>query len=264
MPNIIFAIISVFVSGITLLLPAPNLLRLAPAVYLFLFLPGYCVCSLLIKGDDPNTKLWKIALTLPLSVAVVSLIVLSMNYLNIYHFNGLTILVIITLDLISSFFVARRGGFQIPELKKGFEKIRHARPGFWQVMFILSGFILIIAIFYAAYVPKHILPLTEFYILTNDRELPANVSRQDLTSAGLILGIGNHEGKDLNYRVKVVGRTENAEVEIWTNSLRIRNDQTQELPILINNLPVEIKEVRIMLFVGNNTQSYRSLSLIIN
>jgi uncharacterized membrane protein len=263
-PDILFALISVLVSGVILGLPAPLPLRLAAAVYLFFFLPGYCVFSLLIKGNDQNTKLWKIALTLPLSVAVVSLIVLALNYLGTYHYTGLAILVITTIDLILSFFVAWRGGFHIQGISKGFDKIRRARQGFWQVMFILSGFILILAVLYAAYIPKHILPLTEFYILTPDRELPANVSRQDLTSSGLILGIGNQEGKDMNYRIKVLAITDKDELDVWSGSYTVKNSQTQEHPIIIENLPEAAKQINILLFVGEDTNPYRSLSVLID
>jgi uncharacterized membrane protein len=262
--DVFFAIGSVMINGLIINLPIPLFWRMIALLYLVFFLPGYTLLSLLLTRQDNETKLWKITLILPVSIAVVSLITLLLNYFSLYQKNNLPILVIFTVDLFLSFTVAMRGGFAFSEVKRWFLKIKPIRLNRWQILLLLSIVFLIATSLYAIFSPRHFLPLTEFYILTSKRELPSIVTQQDLENSGFIIGIDNHEGRDILYRVKAIARTDIEQKEIWSGSYLVNANQTREIRLSFEESPANTKEIKISLYVDDKSEPYRSLNLLIN
>lgn len=222
------------VAVLTIYLPFINetFLRVIFTVPVILFIPGYVLIAALFPEKSSIDGIERFALSVGLSIAVVPLIGLALNYTpwGIRLDPIVTSLIIFTVIMaIITFFrratISQEERFEVP-----FEKLRPAleeeflpKPDAPKVDKILS-YILIIAIVVAVittvYViafPKEGEKFTEFFILGEEKmadAYPDSFNRN--TEQFVWIGINNHEYQDMTYTVETL--LMNAEWDNTTNS----------------------------------------------
>jgi len=204
---------------LSIYLPVVNetFLRIVFGIPLILFIPGYALIAALFPKIDDLDGIERIALSFGLSIAVVPLIGLALNYTpwGIRLDPVLTSLVIFTLAMCTA---AQYRRAALPEEERFVVPFARIREGVMGEFFpkdatridrILS-IILLIAIVAAVattvfviVVPKEGEKFTEFYILGEKQKAADYPTRLATGEPGsLFIGIGNHEYRPVNYTVE--------------------------------------------------------------
>lgn len=210
------------------LFPVDDILRIIFGLPFILFIPGYVLVFVLFpakKTDRGIDTLERLALSFGLSIAVVPLIGLLLNYtpwgirlqpilFTVFFF----ILIIGILGIYRWRKIDPEERFTIPltiTIPKQENKIDQALT----IILILAIIIVIASLIYVITVPKTGETFTEFYLLGSTGK--AEGYPQNLTlnqTATLTIGIANHENKIINYTI-----------EVWLiNQTTILNTQTGE------------------------------------
>ena len=195
-------------SGILLGLGAGNL----PAILLVLFVPGYVLVAALFPGKKDIDWIERIALSLGLSIAVVPLLGLMLNYTP---FGIRFAPVVATIALFSGLvgLAAHWRRMRVPAAERLSATLEIAKPAWEEHSFVdkalTVGLVasIIVAAGTLAYViatPRPGERFTEFYILgpggnASDYPTELNVSEP----GSVIMGIVNHEAASVNYTVRV-------------------------------------------------------------
>ncbi|MFZ5633043.1 MAG: DUF1616 domain-containing protein [Bacillota bacterium] len=199
---------------LTLVITAADIhfLRVALGLPFVLFFPGYALIAALFPGREDLDGIERVALSFGLSIAVVPLIGLALNYTP-WGIRLYPILASLNLFVLAMSLLGWRRRNRLPEEKRLAIEINISFPR-WAGMSGLDkalSVLLVAAVLFAAgslvYVintPKAGERFTEFYILGPGgkaegypRELPAG--RQ----GSVILGVVNHEYGKVEYRVDV-------------------------------------------------------------
>jgi uncharacterized membrane protein len=199
-----------------------------------LFIPGYCLIIALFPREDDISLLERIALSLGLSIAIVSFIGLGLNFtpLGIRLESILISLTLFTLVMVLIAFIRRallasEERFRIP-FSAIVSTIRNAmfpkdgRRVDRLIMVVLTFAILaaVILTIYVIAVPKEGERFTEFFIL-GDKQKAADYP--DRISIGqdypLYIGVGNHEYRNVTYTIETW--VMNMEFDTMTNTSRI-------------------------------------------
>jgi uncharacterized membrane protein len=208
-----FAVIFIFVPPLN-----ESVLRILFALPTILFIPGYVLIAALFPGSEDLDGIERVALSFGLSIAVVPLTGLALNYTPwgirlepvVASIVGLTLI----LTLVGA---VRRAGippdkrFTIP-FREGIREAQTALApsgGTWvdrvlNVVLLLSIVVAVGATIYVIMVPKEGEHFTEFYIL-GPQGKAADYPRE-LQSGGsysVIIGIGNHEYRNITYMVEI-------------------------------------------------------------
>lgn len=204
---------------------APEPLRVILGLPFILFIPGYVLVFALFptrKTDQGIDTLERLVLSFGLSIAVVPLIGLLLNYtpwgIRLEPILVSLLLFIIGIGLVGIY----RWRKTPPEyrftinfdltLPKQENKIDSA------LTIILAGVIIIvlISLVYVITLPKAGESFTEFYLLGSQGKAegyPSNLTTQD--NATVLIGIANHEQRQINYTI-----------EIWLINQTTRDNQT--------------------------------------
>jgi uncharacterized membrane protein len=204
----------------TIYLPYLNesFLRVLFGVPLVLFVPGYALIAALFPAAKDLDGIERVALSFGLSIAIVPLVGLALNYTpwGIRLDPIVTCLALLTVALCLA---AQFRRVQLPENERftvPFQKIQQAlveeffhKPESSRTDQILSVILLvaiIAAVLTTAYViivPKEGEKFTEFFILGNNQKA-ADYPTTMLTGSNnsLFIGIGNHEYRTVNYTVE--------------------------------------------------------------
>jgi len=191
-----------------------NLLRTILGLPYILFFPGYVFINALFPKKKSLDNLERIALSFGLSIAIVPLIGLMLNYTP-WGIRLIPILVSITVfnicfGLISIHYRNKVREPWIPEIKIEYIKndIEWDKSDkidkILSIILILAIVSSIVTLVYVTSHPKNGEKFTEFYILSPDgkaHNYPTNISVGE--NATVILGIANHEYKTINYSVEV-------------------------------------------------------------
>ncbi|MBA7685353.1 hypothetical protein ES703_93776 [subsurface metagenome] len=210
-----------------LLFPAVALtsgaLRIVLALPFILFFPGYTLLSALFPKRGSLGGVERIAYSFGLSIAVTILIGVILNYTP-WGINLYPSLISVTLFIITTTIVAwYRQGVLPPDQRFSIAvNISLARwgqmAGLDKVLYTFLAVAIMIAlgsIGYVMAVPKQEQKFTEFYILGIDGSAQ-NYPKQVVLGqpVELIIGIVNHEGVVISYRVDIrINNTRNKEVE---------------------------------------------------
>jgi uncharacterized membrane protein len=182
-----------------------------------LFLPGYCLIAALFPKKDEIDLGERIAISIGLSIAVVPMIVLGLNYTP-FGIRLDPILIALTVFILLMILVASyRRSLLLPEERFGIPFFEIAGT-LWNTIFpkdgsradhlisvvialvILAGVILTV---YLIAVPKEEEHFTEFFILGENMKVS---DYPDLIIAGqnypLYIGVGNHEYRNTNYTIE--------------------------------------------------------------
>jgi len=221
-----------------IILSPSSILRIILGLPFLLFFPGYTLIAALFPKKQSLGGIERIALSFGLSIAVVPLIGLILNYTP-WGIRLYPILISLTVFILAMSGVAwyrRRSLTEDERFKVSFE----IGSPFWRgqstVGRVLSV-VLVLAIVgaigtlgYVIATPKVGERFTEFYILGLQGKAEAYPTNLKLGEKGkIILGIVNHEQEEMNYQVKVIVDGMEEGVKIWLE------DENEELTPIANN-----------------------------
>ena len=222
----LLAVLSIYVPVIN-----ETFIRVIFTVPVILFIPGYVLISALFPEKKSIDGIERFALSVGLSIAVIPLIGLGLNYTPFgIRLNPIVIsLVLFTLIMMIITLYRRARLSDEEKFAVPFEKVK---PALKEELFPKGqgkfdkalSIILIIAILVAAVTtvfviafPKDGEKFTEFYILGEDKMADDYPEKFPVNSQQFVwIGIGNHEYRDVTYTVETL--LLNAEWDSATNS----------------------------------------------
>ena len=242
-----------------------------------LFIPGYVLIAALFPKKGDLDSIERIALSFGLSIAVVPLIGLGLNFTP-FGIRLIPILISLCIYSIGLIFVTEYRRRQLPEEQRftvPFYKIyqdiiidvKTPRSKIDNILTIILIFSIILAIGTLIYVittPKIGEKFTEFYILnstTGKADNYPNILKLN-NSTTLLIGIVNHEYSLVNYTIQI-----DLDKNILTSEqLRLNHNDTWEknMTFIPNKNGTDMK-LGFLLFKENNfTNPYRDLHLWVN
>jgi uncharacterized membrane protein len=280
-----------FVAGLVILTdifvftPALNesFIRTVLSLPLIIFLPGYALISMLFPKKTGLEDMERIALSIGLSVAVVPLIGLGLNFTSwgIKEIPLLTSLSVFTLLLSGLAYIRRRG---LPEDRKfeisfrasalilmngALEKPKSKTEGILKTLLVISFVVLVVVgtFGYVNFMPQKTEQFTEFYILGHER-MADNYTTEYVSggSGTYIIGITNNEYRTMDYTMEV--RLENQSLPLPANlqNIRLAHNTTLEEPLVVSP-SIEGNNMKLEFLLFNETEKktpYRDLRLWIN
>ena len=222
---------------------------------LLLFIPGYILIFALFptkKTEKGIDIIERIALSFGLSIAIVPLIGLILNYLP-WGIRLQPILILLFIFIIGVGSIAiYRWKKTIPDerfivsIDLSLPKYENKRDKILTTILVLSIIIAGASLVYAIVAPKTGEKFTEFYILNNERradDYPKSLTTGEETS--VIIGVINHEYQTINYTI-----------EIWLiNQTTVYNESIKEnetiynhawyvdrIVVMLNHIPVDVEK----------------------
>jgi uncharacterized membrane protein len=196
-----------------------------------LFFPGYCLTAALFPKNDDIDLSERIALSIGLSIAVVPLIVLGLNYTP-FGIRLDPILIALTVFILAMILVAQYSRGLLPPEERFRFPFSDIASSFWNTIFPKEGsgvdrlisLVIALAIFasviltvYIITVPKEGERFTEFFILGEKQQA---ADYPDRISTGqeypLFIGVENHEYRPVTYTIETWGM--NMEFDNTTNT----------------------------------------------
>jgi len=255
-----------------------TVLRSALGLGMVLFVPGYALIAALFPGRKGVDGIERVALSFGLSIAVTPLIGLALNFTP-FGIRRVPIVACLAAFTIVCAVAARyrRLGLEPGErFSVDFRKAcRDAKgelfpSGEGQLDRMLTVILLIcivasVAVLaYVVAVPKQGEKFTEFYILGPDGKAEGYPEWFHLNeSRPVIVGVVNHEYRNVTYDLVVVLNDSNDIMPLYTDRLTLEDNQTWQKTINIQPGRVGTDmEVQFLLYAdGNMTAPYRDLHL---
>jgi uncharacterized membrane protein len=242
--------------------------RIGLSLAFVLFLPGYVLVAALYPRRGDLELVERLALSLGLSIAVVPLIGLGLNY-SPWGIRLNPILAFVTLFIVLAAGVAACRRLTLPfdeamgiplnlALPK-WSRVRLADRLLWPLL-VLALVGLGIGTYFLASSSTGSEELTQFYVLGPNGKAegyPRTVNVGDKFT--LILGIVNHEGEEASYQVqtKMAGR-----LVVRLDSLQLANNEKWERPLVLTaTQPGSNLKVEFVLYKGDSDVPYRTLHL---
>jgi uncharacterized membrane protein len=248
---------------------------------LVLFLPGYALIAALFPAKSDLDGIERTALSFGLSIAVVPLIGLGLNYTpwGIRLLPILMSLSIFTFAMCGLAYLRRAklpdaDAFEVPfremalELKA--EILEKPEPGLDRVLtviLVLSILLSVTTLVYVVITPKEGEHFTEFYILGPEGMADNYPTNYTLGESGkVIVGVVNHEYRPVNYTMEI--RLENRSLPLPEDmrQVTLAHNETWEEPLTLEP-PVKGKDMKLEFLLFNETDKempYRDLHLWIN
>lgn len=257
-----------------------TILRSALGLAMILFIPGYALIAALFPGKADIDGIERAALSFGLSIAVVPLIGLGLNFTP-WGIRLDPIVVCLTVFTIICAAVATVRRRSLPkedrfsvDFKGAYKEVKAdafddktTLDKALTVVLILSILLSIVIVAYVIAVPKQGEKFTEFYILgPGDKadNYPTNFHLGD--SKPVIVGITNHEYRNVSYDLIVSLNDSVLDNTIYHENMTIADNQTWEKPINITpDRTGTNMEMEFLLYAdGNMTAPYRECHLWIN
>ncbi|MDK2974033.1 MAG: hypothetical protein PWP08_404 [Methanofollis sp.] len=251
-----------------------SVLRAVFGLPMVLFIPGYALIAALFPAKDDLDGIERVALSFGLSIAVVPLIGLALNYTpwGIRLDPILTALVIFTVAMLA---VAHWRRIALPPERRFSvpfaEMTAEARSELFpqeqskldralSIILVLSIIAAVATTVYVIVVPKEGEHFTEFYILGSGgkaADYPTDFFAG--TEQSLIIGVGNHEYRNVTYTVEVLLTNQtfdtatntssvNAMERIGRFSLEIPHNKTVEEPYTFAVDRTDMNRLQFLLF----------------
>ncbi|WP_440946586.1 DUF1616 domain-containing protein [Methanosarcina sp. T3] len=245
---------------------------------LVLFLPGYALIAALFPAKSDLDGIERTALSFGLSIAVVPLIGLGLNYTS-WGIRILPILISLSMFTFAMCGLAYLRRAKLPEadafevpfkemaLTLKAEILEKPEPGLDRVLtviLILSILLSVTTLFYVIITPKEGEHFTEFYILGPEGMADNYPTNYTLGESGkVIVGIVNHEYGPVNYTMEL--RLENRSLPLPENMQQVTlvHNETWEKPLTLTP-PVEGKDMKLEFLLFNESDKktpYRDLHL---
>ena len=252
-------------------------IRTILGLIMVLFLPGYALIAALFIGKDDLDAIERIALSFGLSIAVVPLLGLGLNYTP-FGIRLVPIIITLSFFTISMLAIAfiRRGSlpkdeqFSVP-FQKMYASIKHeinTKPEskidrILTIILVISIIASVSMLVYVVVTPKQGEKFTEFYILGPEGMADNYPTKLLIGHTGnVIVGVVNHEYETTDYTIKFVLANETL------NSLQFQLEHNSTWEQNIEFTPEHAgndSKLNIFLYRDNNfTESYRSLHLWID
>jgi uncharacterized membrane protein len=250
-----------------------SFIRTILGIPMILFIPGYVLIAALFPGKDDLETSTRIALSFGLSIAIVPLLGLLLNFT--FGIRLLPILLTLCLYTVALAYIAAYRREKLPEKERLSyitiyeiisKEIRTSRSRQDKILTVILIFSIIIAIFMIYFVittPKTGEKFTEFYMLDPEgkaTQYPTELKKD--TPASIRVGVVNHEYATVNYTIRflldgnVLGDT-----RIWLNH---NTTWENNLTFVPDKVGKELK-LELWLFNGENTtKPYRQLHLWVN
>jgi uncharacterized membrane protein len=221
--KVLIAIVAITLLSLPVVLFTTGPPRIVLGLLFVLFFPGYALISALFPRRGSLSGIERIALSIGLSIAVVPLIGLVLNYTP-WGIRLYPILVSATLFIVVASAVGWYRQWRLPPKERFGVSVgvrqpkRRQRRGIGdKVLYACLGLAVVVAIgslCYVIAVPKQGERFTEFYILGAEGQAE-NYPKVVVVNepVALTLGVVNHESQTLSYRIDIViGGVEQKEV----------------------------------------------------
>ena len=272
---IILSILTLFFTPMPQLSALP--VRMPLGMVMVLFLPGYTLIAALFPGKDDLDSIERVALSFGLSIAVVPLIGLGLNY-TLWGIKLIPVVISLAIVTIVMAGAAHFRRLNLPlderfsvQLKKGLDSSRKEIVASEKsrldkaltVIVIITIIITVFALVYIIVTPKQGEKFTEFYILGQGGkayDYPTKVAIGNKST--VIVGVVNHEYAEVNYTIQV--RLNNS--TILSQEVTLQHNQTWERPEqYVLERPGYKQKLEFLLFKERNfTAPYRELHLWVN
>ena len=270
----------VIVTSIFVLVPplSTTYVRTILGLPMVLFLPGYALIAALFPHKDDLDGIERLALSFGLSIAVVPLLGLALNYTPWgIRLNPILITLNIFTLIMCAVAVKRRSDlpdrevFSVPFMafyqsiyNEIFSSHRSTIDKILTVILAISIVVSIIMIVYVIIIPKQGEKFTEFYILGPGGmadDYPTQIILGE--SCTVIVGVVNHEYQEVNYFMEVFLDNESLELSNHWKEITLEHNQTMEGEFTFSLYEEgEDMKLEFLLYKENKyTQPYRDLHL---
>lgn len=244
-----------------------NVLRVVLALPFLLFFPGYTLMAALFPRRKRLDAIERIALSFGISVAIVSLIGLILNY-SPWGIGLEPVLYSVSLFILVTSITAWLRRRRLPEQEWSGIKFQMSLPGWGRsvrnrTLLVVLTFTMLGALGILGYViasPKTGEKFTEFRVLDAAGEVSHYPQELSVGKAGnVILRIVNHEYQDVSYRTEI-----RASGVIIKEIGLVKLQHEQKWEQVVDFTPVSVGEnqkVEFLLFKGEEDEPYRLLHL---
>ena len=259
---------SLVLTAVILAIPSAKAARIFLGLPFVLFFPGYTLIAALFPRKDDLDAIERIALSLGLSIAVVPLIGLALNY-SPWGIRLNPILAFVTLFIVlaaTAAWLRRRMlpvgdafGLHVDLQLPSWSGIRWAdRLVALALVLSLAG--LGIAAFFVATSRGSSEQFTEFYVLGPGGKAEAYPTLTKVgENATVILGVVNQEGQDTTYQV---GIKIDGEIMDSIDNLSLADDERwEERVAIVPSHAGDDQKVEFLLYKDGGSEPYRSLHL---
>ena len=246
-----------------------------------LFLPGYALIAALFPAKDDLDGIERLALGFGLSIAVVPLIGLGLNYTS-WGIRLVPILVSLSVFTLLMCVIAFYRRAQLPSEKaflvssgEVYAAIKEPVSGqsenkldrILTIILVISVLLSVVALVYVVVTPKQGEKFTEFYILGMDGKAENYTTLYTLGDSGeVIVGVVNHEYELVKYTMDI--RLNNTSLSVPANakSFSLEHNATWERPVEFTpNSVGDNMKLEFLLYKNDNlTVPYRDLHLWVN
>ena len=197
--------------AVIIFLPS-NILRIILGIPFLLFFPGYTLMAVLFTKKEIMGGIERVALSFGLSVAVVPLIGLILNY-TLWGIRLEPILYSVASFILVTSIIAWLRRRRLAKQERFAIDFSMAVPGWgggaWSKVLVVTVIVVSLtalgALGYIISLPKAGEAFTEFYILGQEAKAANYPGELGVGEEGRVLvGVVNHEGKEISYRVEVV------------------------------------------------------------
>jgi uncharacterized membrane protein len=212
----------VIVLAVVIILSTANILRIILGIPFVLFFPGYTLVLALFPRKEGLSGIERVALSFGLSIAVIPLIGLILNYTP-WGIRLESMLYSVTFFIFTMSIIAWLRQRRLPEGERFSIQLTLGRAVLWRgsawdkvlsIVLALAVLGALGAIGYAIAKPKVGEKFTDFYILGTGGKAADYPQELKLGEQGtVIVGIANHEYETVTYRVEVrIGGVKNSEI----------------------------------------------------
>ncbi len=250
-------------------------LQIVLGLFFALFFPGYTLIAALFPKNDDLERVQRIALSFGLSIAVVPLIGLIMNYTP-WGINIFTVLFAVFVFIVITATIALVRRRRLPVERRfqvNFQNMANWFSTGWRaqsnldkiirVILILAIVGMIGALVYMVQTPQIKGEYTEFYILGPEGKAENYPKDMRLgETARIFMVIANHEFKEIEYTIKITIDNDKLH-EIGPIQLAHEGKWEQEVSITATSLG-ENQKVEFQLYKGDDIEASQSLHFWIN
>ena len=266
MELVVIIVLALLLVPLVLLTTGP--LRIVLGLLFLLFFPGYTLIAALFPRKDSLDAIERVALSLGLSIAIVPLIGLVLNYtpwgIRLYP---IVISIVSFILIVSAIALYRRR--RLPQEER-FETKIHIRLPQWDqwsklnkglsIVLLLSILGAIGTVVYAVANPKVAESFTEFYVVGLQGTAENYPQKLVVGQQGEVtLVIVNHEHQDTSYRIEVRIDGEKTQ-EVGPISLA-NEEKWEEKVTFVPTKAGEAQKVEFQLYKGEGSEPYRDLYL---
>jgi len=262
------AVLCALVVSVCALVDRLDVVRVIAGVPLIVFFPGYLLISGLFAERKAIGEIERLALSFGLSLAIVPLLVLTINYSPLRIDQPTIITVIAIYTLIGAVGVALRRAVVPPDevYQWSLRPLAGALFSSSRTLTALNGLVALAAIGLAVVVVTNVTArrdqehFTEFYLLNaegNANDYPTLLPAAEPTLVTLV--VANRENEPVSYRVEV--RASDGE-RLFQTEIRLRDEELWQnlIPLKVSGRD-EQKRIEFLLYRDADQTPYRTLYL---